>query len=257
MFGRSHRQAVILETAADRFVPHASYCATGISEAPRGSPPGCFARQLDARVDFVPVDSIPDAEQQVNNGFCDVFMSLMPMAPEMTLRFAMTAPVVESALGVVVKDHRRREFQTWDGIRALGDVRIAPADNLASRRFLEQVLPEAEAVLFKDDRDLDDLISADPLIFDALLMRAEEGAAWTIRYPRFNLVTPSPILIGPFAYALRQGDSQLLDFLDVWILNARGRGTIAELYRYWMLGDVGQIKPPRWSVIRDVLGWID
>jgi ABC-type amino acid transport substrate-binding protein len=216
-----------------------------------------FARQLDARVDFVPVDSIPDAEEQVNSGLCDVFMSLMPMAPEMTLRFAMTAPVVESALGLVVKDHRRREFRTWDAIRALGDVRIATADNLASRRFLEQALPEAEAVLFKDDRDLDDLVSAEPLSFDALLMRAEEGAAWTIRYPQFNLVTPSPILIVPYAYALRQGDSQLLDFLDAWILNARGKGTIDELYRYWMLGQVGQIKPPRWSVIRDVLGWID
>ena len=216
-----------------------------------------FARQLDARVEFVPIDSIPDAEERVNTDYCDVLMSLMPMAPEMTLRFAMTVPVLDSAVGLVVEDHRRRAFQTWDAIRALGPMRIASSDNLASRRFLDQTLPGAQPVLFEDNDDLNALLSADPLTFDALLMPAEEGAAWTIRYPRFNLVTPSPILIVPFAYAVQQGDDALLDFLNAWLLNARGNGTVDALYRYWMLGQVQQTKPPRWSVVRDVLGWID
>lgn len=218
-----------------------------------------FARQLDARVEFVPVDSIPDAEARLNSDsdFCDVLMSLLPVAPELTLRFAMTAPVIESAFGLVVKDHRRGEFRTWDAIRELGDVRIAASDSHASRRFLEQTLPAAQSVFFGDDSDLDDLLSAEELTFDALLMRAEEGAAWTIRYPRFNLVAPSPILIVPFAYAVGQGDNELLAFLDAWLVNARGTGTVDELYRYWMLGQVQQIKPPRWSVVRDVLGWTD
>ena len=95
------------------------------------------------------------------------------------------------------------------------------------------------------------------LAFDAVLIRAEEGAAWTIRYPQFNLVTPSPVLIVPFAYSVAQGEQELLAFLDAWLVNARGTGTVDELYRYWMLGQVQQTKPPRWSVARDVLGWID
>ena len=104
---------------------------------------------------------------------------------------------------------------------------------------------------------MDDLLSANPLAFDALLMPAEEGAAWTIRFPRFNLVTPSPILIVPFAYAVQQGDDALLNFFNAWLLNARGDGTVDALYRYWMLGQVQETKPPRWSVVRDLLGWID
>ena len=56
-----------------------------------------FARQLDARVEFVPVESTPDAEERLNSDFCDVLMSLLAVAPEMTLRFAMTSPVIESA----------------------------------------------------------------------------------------------------------------------------------------------------------------
>lgn len=80
-------------------------------------------------------------------------------------------------------------------------------------------------------------------------MPAEEGAAWTIRYPRFNLVVPSPTLIVPFGYAVQPGDSELLTFMNAWFLNAKGNGTVDTLYRYWMLGEVRQIKPPAgpWS----------
>jgi len=216
-----------------------------------------FARQLDARVEFLPVASIPDAEERVTMGYCDIFMSLMPIVPEMTLHFAMTAPVMESAAGLVVEDHRRREFRTWDGIRALGQIRIATSENRASRQFLRTELPNAEPVIFKDNDEINKLLQANPVGFDAVLMPAEEGAAWTIRYPRFNLVTPSPILLLPFGYALRQGDTELLTFFNAWLLNARGNGTVDALYRYWMLGETHEARRPRWSIIRDVLGWLD
>jgi hypothetical protein len=45
--------------------------------------------------------------------------------------------------------------------------------------------------------------------------------------------------------------------LDTWLLNAKGNGTVNTLYRYWMLGQVQETQPPRWSVVRDVLGWMD
>ncbi len=216
-----------------------------------------FARQLNARVEFVPVLSIPDAEERVNAGYCDVFMSLMPIEPETTLRLGMTVPVLESAVGLVVEDHRRRQFRSWAGIRDLGPIRIATSENRGTASFLHQTLPEAVPVIFKDTDSIDDLLSTDPLGFDAVLMQAEEGAAWTIRHPRFNLVTPKPILLVPFGYAVQHGDNELLTFLNAWLLNARGSGTVNTLYRYWMLGEVGATKPPRWSIAHDVLGWLE
>ena len=32
---------------------------------------------------------------------------------------------------------------------------------------------------------------------------------------------------------------------------------VDEIYEYWVEGRTEQVKPPRWSVIREVLGWID
>lgn len=216
-----------------------------------------FARQLDVRIEFVPVTSTPDAEERINAGYCDLVMSTMPIAPELTLRFAMTQPVVESATGLVVEDFRRREFQSWDRIRALDGIRVATSDNLATQRFLQQELPAAEPVIFKDNAELDDLLKSRPVPFDVLLMQAEEGAAWTIRYPHFNLVVPSPVRLVPFGYAVRPGDTELLNFFNAWLLNSKGDGTVQGLYRYWMLGELDEVRPPRWSVARDVLGWFN
>ena len=64
---------------------------------------------------------------------------------------------------------------------------------------MRQRLPDAQAINFEDNADIDALLATDPRPFDALLMPAEEGAAWTIRFPRLSLVTPSPILLTPFA----------------------------------------------------------
>ena len=216
-----------------------------------------FANRLDARIAFVPVESIPDAEQRIKTAYCDVFMSLMPITPEMTLSLGMTLPVLESAVGLVVDDYRRRDFQTWDDVRDLGPIRIGAPDNRTTGQFLRQRLPEAEPITFSDNADIDALLAADSRPFDALLMPAEEGAAWTIRHPRLSLVTPSPILLTPFSYSVQLGDTELLTFLNAWILNAQGSGTVDTLYRYWMLGDIGKTQPPRWSIAHNLLGWFD
>lgn len=60
----------------------------------------------------------------------------------------------------------------------------------------------------------------------------------------------------PVGYAVARGDNALLLYLDTWLLNAKLDGTVDALYHYWMLGQVKEVQPPRWSVIRNLLGWI-
>ncbi len=49
----------------------------------------------------------------------------------------------------------------------------------------------------------------------------------------------------------------MLQYLEAWLLNAKLDGTVDGLYDYWMLGQVEKTQPPRWSVIRNLLHWID
>ena len=54
-----------------------------------------------------------------------------------------------------------------------------------------------------------------------------------------------------------RGNQSLAQTLDAWIIEEKAKGTVDALYRYWMLGDAAKsAKPPRWSVIRNVLHWV-
>ena len=61
----------------------------------------------------------------------------------------------------------------------------------------------------------------------------------------------------PAAYALPKGDVEMMQFVSNWVDLKQKEGTVDRLYNYWMLGGASQRREPRWSIIRDVLGWID
>jgi Na+/H+-dicarboxylate symporter len=145
-----------------------------------------FAQHLSSRIEFLPVKSSADAARRLDAGGCDLLMSLLPIAPETTLSFTLTQPVLEGAVGLLVEDWRRREFRTWRGIRAMDAPRIAVADAQAQLRFLSQLLPESEPVRFSENAELNALLAEQPPGFDALMMSAEEGAAWSIRFPSYT-----------------------------------------------------------------------
>lgn len=216
-----------------------------------------FARQLGVDLEFVPVRSINDGMRRVNTRYCDVFMSLMPIAPELTVLAAMTSPVRNMPIGLIVPDYRRQEFRTWDRVRDMDDFRVMVTDMPAITALLKRTLPNAIPIIYQDKQELDQELSAGLPDADAVLAAAEEGAVRTILHPQFNLVTPTPPRLFPFGYAVARGNSDLLLYLDTWLLNAAGDGMIDTLYRYWMLGEIAKTQPPRWSIIRNVLGWID
>ena len=71
-------------------------------------------------------------------------------------------------------------------------------------------------------------------------------------------ITRKPAAFLPLGYSVARGNDELLRTLNAWLGEQKAKGTVDELYRYWMLGQAAKIdKPPRCSVIRDVLGWVN
>ena len=92
---------------------------------------------------------------------------------------------------------------------------------------------------------------------DALMTTAEVGAVYTMLAPEFAVVVPEGIRIRvPLVFATQQEES-FKDLLDTWIRIKRADGTIDLIYDHWILGKTGGPKSPRWSVLRDVLGWVE
>ena len=60
---------------------------------------------------------------------------------------------------------------------------------------------------------------------------------------------------GSTAFALPRGQQDMARWLDVWIEVKRKNGTLERLERYWILGQREKQDEPRWSIMKDVLGW--
>jgi ABC-type amino acid transport substrate-binding protein len=52
------------------------------------------------------------------------------------------------------------------------------------------------------------------------------------------------------------GEDKLVDVVNTWIALTRDDGTADALYRHWILGEDASAGEKRWSVIRNVLGWV-
>jgi hypothetical protein len=91
-----------------------------------------------------------------------------------------------------------------------------------------------------------------------VLYSAEAGSAWTLVYPNFSIAVPQPDVISiPMAYPVGLGDERMVAFMNHWLELKRQDGTLQRLKEYWIQGRKPEDSTRRWSVIRDVLGWVN
>jgi ABC-type amino acid transport substrate-binding protein len=89
-------------------------------------------------------------------------------------------------------------------------------------------------------------------------MPAERGSILTLVYPEYSVVVPEPGLIKvPLAYPIARQEVEWQSFLNTWIEIERRQGTIGRLYEHWVLGKNVEKQRRRWSVIRNVLHWVE
>jgi ABC-type amino acid transport substrate-binding protein len=167
----------------------------------------------------------------------------------MNVRFS--APYLDETLALIVADHRRAEFATWEDIRR-GPVRlglpVVPDYYLAKIRA---ELPNADVVSFDSPERMFE--PRDPPL-DALVLTAERGSAYTLRHPQYSVVVPKPRQVKvPLAYAIAGHDPELAAVVNTWIDLKRKDGTIEDLFGHWILGRDAEPKQPRWSILDNVL----
>ena len=91
---------------------------------------------------------------------------------------------------------------------------------------------------------------------EAVLGFAEEATAWSLLHPDYSGVVPRDLIIQrPLAIAMAPDAVELSVFVNEWVVLQQARGNFRNAYDYWILGKGAEIRQPRWSFGRDVLGW--
>ena len=215
-----------------------------------------LAKDLGVKLEFVPVEvDRKKMAERLDRGQCDVVMSGLAVTPERAMAIRFTEPYMNSTVAFLVRDYDRELFGSARAIHRLKKPRIGVLRVPYYIDALKRYLPQAEIVLLDSPRDFFRDQGKD---LDAMLYTAEAGSAWTLIYPAYSVAIPHPdVLAAPMAYAVPSDAGDLPALLNSWISLKRDDKTIERLYRHWILGAGAKKQKPRWSVIRDVLHWVE
>jgi Na+/H+-dicarboxylate symporter/ABC-type amino acid transport substrate-binding protein len=213
-----------------------------------------LARELGVSLTLVPIDRDTMA-QQLADGYCDLVMSGVAVTTERARDMLLSDSYLDETVALIVPDHAREQFTSWEAIRRLGSLTIAVPAVPYYLRKLREMLPSAEVQVSDDVESWFARAHADG---EALALPAERGSAFTLKYPAYSVVVPGPEPIKvPLAYPIGKRDEPLARFVNTWIALKRKDGTIDAAYQHWILGHDATPSRPRWSIVRDVLHWVE
>ena len=212
-----------------------------------------LAGELGVAVAFMPLWGIDTTGNKPCA--CDVVMSGVAVTTDRAASLLLSPSYLDETLAFVVPDGRRAEFAEWTDIRRRPHLRLGLPNLPHVVNAARAALPQAEIVTFPTARAL---FATSWAGIDAAVITAERGSAWTLWYPQFSVVVPAPTRIRvPLAYVVPSRDEGFAAFLGTWIDLKRKDGTIQTLYDHWILGRSGADAAPRWSIVRDVLHWVE
>jgi len=214
-----------------------------------------LGHDLGVKVELVEFENLSELSRLLGSGQIDLAMGGIPVTPERAGEMFFSAPYLDETLAFVVKDHLREEFSSWASIRELGAMPVAIPN---SPYYIDHVRRRAPALRLAPTTvsQIEDHLKRET--FEAVAMPAESGSVMTLLYPKYTVVVPEPEIVKiPLAYPMAYHDQDWANFINSWIELKRRDGTIDALYGHWILGKQAGKRQPRWSIMRNVLHWID
>lgn len=210
-----------------------------------------LAKDLGCEIKFIPFEQ-KDLEAALSNGVFDIAMSGVYIGLSRIDKMDFTKPYMEINPAVIVRDFNKKKFADVKAIRKAGNVKIAVLRGSLYEKEVKKVFPAAEVILIdKYEAFFDEEVEADMLVHSA-----EQGFTWTLLYPKYSVVILKELkhktLVG---YAIAKGDLPFLTYLNYWVSIQKLNKITDANYKYWVLGNVPELKKQRWCILNDVLGW--
>jgi ABC-type amino acid transport substrate-binding protein len=213
-----------------------------------------LARDMNVSLELVIVkrDEIPE---MLKSGQIDIVMSGVPIEMSRAGKVTFSTPYMEQTLAFLVEDHKRETFSDWDNVRNMDDLKLAMIDLPYYTSRIRHALPQADIEFVDTPREF---FQKKKGKLDAFLYWAEAGSAWSLVYPGYSVAVPHPRIVAmPIAYPMPREARDMVQYVNTWIELKKRDQTLEDLHNYWILGKEAVKREPRWSIIRDLLHWVD
>jgi Na+/H+-dicarboxylate symporter/ABC-type amino acid transport substrate-binding protein len=211
-----------------------------------------LAYDLGCALELVPLN-YGNLTQELNSGVYDVAMSAISMTEMRLKNLSFTRPYMESKYAFVVRDNLRKQFASLDQIKANHKLKIAVLKGSAFEPVVHRLFPHHRIVAIDT---YDEFAKGD--VADALFWAESQAIAWALIHPHFSAVFPDPSMgTDSLSFAVANDSIRLLNYLNEWLQLKKNEGFTDRQYDIWVLGktETEEDKPPRWSIIRNVLHW--
>lgn len=212
-----------------------------------------LAEDLQVEIEFVPFEKDKLAES-LANGFFDIAMSGLAMDITQMDRLSYADPVLKLNLAIATRDYKVNSFKKNTDILEMENVVISYVEH--SDLVKEAQEKYANLTFVKID-SYKKFFRQKNGKYDAVVISAEAGSAWTLFFPSYGIAILENKVKYPVAYAVAQDNQSLLNYVNNWQKLRKVDGHQDRIYNYWMLGQGASKVQPRWSIIRDVLHWVD
>ncbi|PHR84098.1 MAG: sodium:dicarboxylate symporter [Colwellia sp.] len=213
-----------------------------------------LAKDLDINIALIYLKSNEQEAELLKNGALDIIIGGHTITPMHALEVLFSDAYTYHTAGLLINDSKRDDFTDLYSIRAMKEPNIGVGNNKYYQRITEDYFPNAKITEISDIRLF--LKGKYPEV-DAVLHSAEVASAWSMLYPEFSAIIPKGLKFkAPVALILPKGQNDYANFINTWLKLKKDSGFQQKVYDYWILGKNPKAKKPRWSVMKDVLGWL-
>ncbi len=210
-----------------------------------------LARDLGIKLEFIPWN-YKTLVGQLRSGQFHLAAGGLLVNPKRLAKVAYSRPYMTVTLAIVVPDYMRNDFPSWKEVKRAGLKLGIPGKTFAEG--LEQTIEGINLIKLKS---YEEFFQGKRPDLDGVVISAEAGSAWTTIRPEYSVVVPAPHLSSPIAIATAFHNQALLEFIDDWLALEKTNGNLERLYNTWILGKGVEKKEPRWSILRNVLHWVE
>jgi len=213
-----------------------------------------LARDLNVTLEIHKIQREQGAEL-LNNGSVDMLVGGLVILPKRALQMSFADSHFSHTLGIVVQDANRDQFASLESIRNIQNLSLALPAVDYYREPIKNLLAAPRVVEILSPREF---FRGEVGDVDAMVYPVEVASAWTLLYPNYTVMVPSGVNFRvPAGLALPLNETGFIQYVNTWLTLKEGNGFRESLYQYWILGVDPKADQPRWSVMKDVLHWIE
>lgn len=213
-----------------------------------------LAKDLNIKLSLIRIENRADEAELLADGSIDMTIGGHSITPIRAIDVAFTEPYTFHTAGIIVNDAKRDEFSDLYAIQAMNNLNLGVGKSKYYQEVVKEFFPTAQLTQVNNIRLF---LKGKYKDVDALIYSTEAGSAWTMLYPNYSALIPKHLKFrAPVGFVLPKGQADFVLYMNTWLKLKKENGFHDKVYDYWILGENPRAIKPRWSVMKDVLGWL-